>query len=157
MLLGKDNNATCIWRGCDPYTTKAVTGVEGDGHLSNCGRVNKDGINYVKAEQEGFERYISLYYTPYEFGGCNGCRFFLMCKGNCPGTSIDNDWRNRTEHCQIWKTVYEYLETDFVIKGIIPISVNKKLRDYLENEFLKYWRSGKNVTMQNIIAKKIKK
>jgi uncharacterized protein len=99
MLLSTDDYTTCIWRGCDPYTTSAVRGVEGKGQRSNCGRTNKDGIDFVKADSAGYERYIALYQTPQEFGGCKDCRFFLMCKGQCPGTAIDGDWRNKTEHC----------------------------------------------------------
>jgi uncharacterized protein len=92
LLKGEDRNTTCIWNACDPYTTKAVHGLEGNGQKSNCGRTNKDGIDFVKADTEGFERYIALYQTPQENGGCRGCRFFLMCKGQCPGTSINRDW-----------------------------------------------------------------
>ena len=98
--------------GCDRYTTRAVRGVEGHGQRSNCGRTNKDGIDFVKAETEGFERYIALYSTPQEHGGCGGCRFFLQCKGQCPGTAIDGDWRNRTEHCEVWKGLYRDIEED---------------------------------------------
>ena len=36
-----------------PYTTRAVQGVEGHGQRSNCGRTNKDGIDFVKADREG--------------------------------------------------------------------------------------------------------
>ena len=60
---------------------------------SNCGRTNKDGVDYLKSDHQGYERYIALYNTPHEHGGCKGCRFFLMCKGQCPGTAIDGDWQ----------------------------------------------------------------
>ena len=80
-----------------------MQGIEGTDQRSNCGRTNKDGIDFVKSDREGFERYLALYYTPQEYGGCKDCRFFLMCKGQCPGTAIDRDWRNRTEHCEVWK------------------------------------------------------
>src|SRR5205823_4046579 len=81
MLLGRDRDATCIWMACDPYTTSAVRGVEGNGQRSNCGRTNKDGIDFSKSDTPGYERYLALYSTPQECGGCQGCRFFLMCKG----------------------------------------------------------------------------
>src|SRR2546426_633458 len=122
LLLGQDNNVTCIWSACDPYTTRAVQGVEGNGQRSNCGRTNKDGIDFTKASTEGFERYLALYHTPQEHGGCKGCRFFLMCKGQCPGTSIDTDWRNRTEPCQVWKTMYRHLEEQMLDEALSPIS-----------------------------------
>ena len=85
---------------CDPYTTRAVQGVEGHGQRSNCGRTNKDGIDFVKADREGFERYLALYHAPQSAGGCQDCRFFLMCKGQCPGGAIDGDWRNRSSKCE---------------------------------------------------------
>jgi uncharacterized protein len=151
MLLGKDGKASCVWKGCDPYTTEAVTGIDGIGQVSNCLRADNDGINYVKSDVEGFERYISLYHTPFEFGGCKGCRFFLMCKGNCPGTAIDNDWRNRTEHCEIWKSVFEYLEKVLIRNGVVPVSADASLRQGLENEFLHNWANGKNTTMEKLI------
>ena len=82
MLMGQDQSTTCVWNACDPYTTRAVQGVEGHGQRSNCGRTNKDGIDFVKADREGFERNLALYHTPQAYGGCQGCRFFVMCKGN---------------------------------------------------------------------------
>jgi len=114
LLQGKDESVTCVWNACDPYTTRAVRGLEGNGQASNCGRTNKDGIDFVKADQEGFERYLALYYTPQEFYGCRDCRFFMMCKGQCPGTAVNGDWRNRTEHCQVWMSLYEHLETELL-------------------------------------------
>jgi uncharacterized protein len=86
MLLGQDEHTTCIWNACDPYTTRAVRGIEGNGQRSNCGRTNKDGIDFVKSTKAGYERYLALYSTPQDAGGCSGCRFFLVqgpVSGNC--------------------------------------------------------------------------
>src|SRR5262249_41863218 len=50
MLLGQDNirhGTTCVWNACDPYTTRAVRGIEGNGQKTNCGRTNKEGIDFV--------------------------------------------------------------------------------------------------------------
>ena len=116
--------STCVWNACDPYTTRAVRGVEGFGQASNCGRTNKDGIDFVKSSQEGFERYLALYQTPQEHGGCRDCRFFLQCKGQCPGTSIDGDWRNRTEHCELWKGLFRTLEEQMLDAGEVPVSAS---------------------------------
>jgi uncharacterized protein len=77
LLQGRDERTTSVWNGCDPLTTQAVRGVEGNGQRTNCGRTNKSGIDYRKADAPGFERYLSLYLTPFEAGGCQGCRFFL--------------------------------------------------------------------------------
>jgi len=134
---------TCVWNSCDPYTTPAVQGVEGDGSRSNCGRTNKEGIEFMKAATPGYERYLVLYHTPQDFGGCSGCRFFLACQGQCPGTAIDGDWRNRTEHCEVWKAVLEQLEREFVASGRTPLSLAADRRKR-ESDAMKAWRIGVN-------------
>jgi len=151
MLLGRDNKTTCVWNACDPYTTHAVRGVEGNGQRSNCGRTNKDGIDFVKASTEGFERYVALYLTPQRDGGCNGCRFFLMCKGQCPGTAIDGDWRNRTEHCGVWMALYRVLEEAMFEKGLEPLSA-RSIRPVVERLSVDAWSQGMNRGMADILA-----
>lgn len=150
MLLGHDDMTTCVWNVCDPYTTRAVQGVEGNGQRSNCGRTNKDGVDFRKADEPGYERYIALYHTPQEAGGCEGCRFFLMCKGQCPGTAIDGDWRNRTEHCEVWKTLYQHVEERLLDCGDTPLSV-APIRRWLEQQHLEYWAAGKAARMWHLL------
>jgi len=150
LLLGRDKDTTCVWNGCDPYTTRAVRGIEGQGQSSNCGRTNKDGIDFVKANNDGYERYLALYQTPQEHGGCQGCRFFLMCKGECPGTAIDGDWRNRTEDCEVWKRLFARLEAEMLDGGAEPVSTRPD-RGLLEEFFLESWRRGRNTTIENAL------
>jgi len=100
----------CTWNGCDPYTTPAVQGVDGDGTLSNCGRTNKDGVAYRKSSHGGSERVLTLYNTVYEAGGCKGCRYFFACKGQCPGEAIGGDWRNRSTHCRTYFNTFQSIE-----------------------------------------------
>jgi uncharacterized protein len=150
MLTGQDERSTCTWNACDPYTTRAVRGIEGDGQRSNCGRANKDGINFVKASIPGFERYLALYATPQEAGGCRDCRFFLMCKGHCPGTAIDGDWRNRTEHCDVWKAMYALLESALRVAGETPLSLSP-LRSEIEHRLLVAWTRGEPRTIAGIV------
>jgi uncharacterized protein len=150
LLLGRDETVSCVWKACDPYTTRAVQGVEGSGQISNCGRTNKDGIDFVKADTEGFERYLVLYQTPQQDGGCKDCRFFLMCKGQCPGTAIDGDWRNRTEYCDVWKRLYEHLETSLSKEGLEPVSTRAD-RERLERFFIKSWRLGRNTSISQAL------
>ena len=88
LLRAQDNDATCTFLSCDPYTTHAVQGIDSQGNKANCGRGNKEGINWIKADIDGFERQMALYNTPQEHGGCQGCRFFIMCKSHCPGTAL---------------------------------------------------------------------
>lgn len=146
LLTTNDTKASCIWRACDPYTTPAVQGIEGNGQTSNCGRTNKDGIGFIKASQSGFERTIALFLTPQTENGCAGCRFFLMCKGQCPGTALDGDWRNRTEHCEIWKKLFETLEERVLESGKTPLSLHPRLPE-LEKRMLMFWERGKNPSM----------
>ena len=149
MLLGHDQNTTCVWNACDPYTTRAVRGIEGDGGRSNCGRTNKDGIDFIKSEQEGFERYLALYATPQQYGGCKDCRFFLMCKGQCPGTSIEGDWRNRTEHCAVWLTLYTDIENELLTAGFHPLSLAEQ-RETIELTMLGLWKNGTTTSIARI-------
>jgi uncharacterized protein len=150
LLEGQDNQTTCVWNACDPYTTRAVRGVEGTGQRSNCGRTNKDGIDFSKAASEGFERYLALYHTPQEHGGCRSCRFFLMCKGQCPGTAIDGDWRNRTELCEVWMRLYEHLEAEMLQAGEMPLSLDP-LRPQVEATMLEGWGRGVNMMVESAL------
>lgn len=122
-LLNDDQNVTCTWSPCDPYTTSAVHGIDGQGNLSNCGRTNKDGVAWLKADQTSRERQFALYNTPQDQGGCQGCRFFLQCKGQCPGTAIDGDWRNKSRDCATWMALLEFKERELLNRGVIPQSV----------------------------------
>ena len=153
MLLGQDRKATCVWRGCDSYNTEAVQAVDGQGNLTNCGRTNQLGVDFLKAESHSYERYISLYHTPQEYGGCNGCRFFLFCKGYCPGTAIDNEWRNRTEYCELLKELFVETEEELIRAGKTPLSQSPQL-PRMEEQFLTAWAQGVNPTMQKKQQKK---
>ena len=154
LLLGKDKKATCIWTGCDPYSTTSVRGVEGMGQRSNCGRASKDGIDYVKASETGYERYVALYETPQEFGGCAGCRFFLMCKGQCPGTAIDGDWRNRSADCEVWRQLLEFCEGELMAEGNTPISSQPALRSELEEAMVYAWLKNRNPSIETLLERR---
>jgi uncharacterized protein len=130
MMSGDDTNATCTFLSCDPYTTHAVQGIDSQGNQSNCGRGNKDGINWIKAQYDGFERQMALYNTPEEFGGCQGCRFFLMCKGHCPGTGLNMDWRNKPDSCLSWKVSFGIYEKMMLKQGKMPMSLHPDLKKY---------------------------
>jgi len=151
LLMGEDRQISCIWNACDPYTTSAVRGIEGQGQRSNCGRTNKDGVDFVKTSTPGYERYISLFYTPQASGGCSGCRFFLMCKGQCPGTGIGGDWRNRTEHCEVWKSLFEFLENELVKEGKSPLSLSDSLPE-IEKRSIELWTSARRVSLSALTA-----
>lgn len=134
--LEEEGGVSCVWNACDPYTTAAVQGVKGDGSLGNCGRTNKRGVDYLKADNYGKERYLALFQTPEEYKGCQGCRFFYACKGHCPGEGEGGDWRNRTDFCETIKAIYKEFERRIEVIGKTPISKNKELREELENKVL---------------------
>jgi uncharacterized protein len=141
MLVGDDDQTGCVWNTCDPYTTMAVQGVEGFGQQSNCGRTNKDGIDFIKSGTPGYERQLALYQTPQEHNGCQGCRFFMMCKGNCPGTGISGDWRNRSEYCDVWKALFTHFEQQLLDQGTQPLSLAAN-RQAIEQTLLASWEQG---------------
>jgi uncharacterized protein len=69
-----------------------------------------------------------------------------MCKGECPGTSIDGDWRNRTQDCEVWKSLFRHLEEETILQGSIPISIRSD-RKQLEKIFLDTWAKGQNINI----------
>jgi uncharacterized protein len=152
LMRATDDKVSCVWNACDPYTTSAVSGVEGNGQRSNCGRTNKEGINFIKARRANYMRYIALYHTPKSMGGCQGCRFFSMCKGHCPGTSINGDWRNRTEHCAIWMALFERCEQMLQARGELPLSLHPA-RETFEQALLDHWRRGRRTSLKHTLIR----
>lgn len=146
ILIGNES-VTCTFHSCDYYSTDAVRGVNGQGERVNCNRTNKDGFEQIKAEQHGYERQLALYNTPKEYGGCKDCRFFIFCKGQCPGTGIKYDWRNKTNLCQMYYNLFEYFEKDYLEKGVLPLSKSILLKK-LEEEMYKIWASGRQAFIQ---------
>lgn len=151
MLLGDDERTACVWRACDPYTTAAVRSVEGRGELNNCGRTNKEGVAFDKAEAASYVRSLILQHTPHEHGGCKDCRFFLACKGQCPGTAIAGDWRNRSEHCEVYLALFERLERELIDEGRLPLSRHPQ-RSELERRLAAAWARGHNPSLQRLLG-----
>ncbi len=135
--LLREPGANCVWNFCDPLTTAAVRGVDGQGGRKNCGRTEKQGVSYMKADSSGNERPKVLYLTPIEYGGCQGCRFFAACGGHCPGEGIDGDWRNRSIHCDLLMALFGDIEADMLTAGKEPISQSLR-RGAVEAQLLGY-------------------
>jgi uncharacterized protein len=74
-----------------------------------------------------------------------------MCKGQCPGTSIDGDWRNRTEHCSIWMELFEHVEQRLMAQGIKPLSMAPE-RLSVEQAVLQAWAEGRNPRIGRVFA-----
>jgi len=149
-MKGDDSSTNCTWNNCDHMNTQGVYGIEGDGALSNCGRTNKEGIDWYKADDNGYERYISLYHTPHEFGGCNGCRFFVLCGGSCVGEGIDYDFRNKTTHCETQKALLGYYENVVEEEGFIPFSKRADLSE-IERIKIESLASGRMMKIKTIL------
>jgi uncharacterized protein len=127
LLTTESPSVMCTWNACDPLTTPAVHGLNANGDLSNCGRTNKDGVNWLKGDRPGAERSRVLYHTPQAYGGCQGCAYFAFCKGQCPGTAIDGDWRNRTANCRLWYALFERIERDLDPATLLTPEVRRRL------------------------------
>lgn len=147
LLLGDDDQGVnCVWHACDPYTTDAVRGVNSRGERANCGRTNKDGVTWLKGDTHGYERQLALYFTPYADGGCGGCRFFFACKGECPGTGIDGDWRARPAHCATLLRMFGATEAALLAEGRAPLSASIQ-RPLIEARMLAAWTAGSPITV----------
>jgi uncharacterized protein len=151
VMYNSDESTNCTWNFCDHMNTQAVYGIEGNGGLSNCGRTNKEGIDFYKADDTYYERYISLYNSPQDLGGCQGCRFFIACSGSCPGESADYDFRNKTIHCQTQKTMLGYYEKKALKEGIIPFSKRKDLKD-VEEAVINSLRDGNPMRVMHALT-----
>lgn len=151
LLVGNDRNSLCYWHRCDPLNTQAVYGIEGNGAISNCGRANKEGIDWVKASDNKFSRYIGFYHTPQDMGGCNGCRFWSICGGSCPGESDQGDFRNKTTHCSTQKAILTHYEEELVSEGIEPLTLSPKL-GYVEKVLLQGLHRGENYLLNEILT-----
>lgn len=152
LLLGDDEKSSCIWNVCDPYTTRAVRGVNNYGEWINCSRSNKAGVDMLKADDELLVRPIALYHTDQDLGGCRGCRFWFACKGSCPGESIGGDWRRKTEHCETLKIVFGELEGRLVETGLKPISRNAGRRETVERNLLAAFRENRQIRVYQALS-----
>lgn len=141
LLRAEDDSVTCTWTGCDPWTTPAVRGIDGDGARSLCQRVHKDGQKWVPAERGPLVRQLVLAETPQEEGGCAGCRFLTACKGQCPGTAIDGDWRKRSADCSLWFALLEMAEARISASGSVPVSLRPD-RGTIETRMRSAWANG---------------
>lgn len=155
LMRGDDRNVTCVWNACDPWQTAAVRGVDAYGGTSNCGRTNKDGIDWKKADVTMRERQMGLYVTPFEEGGCGGCRFWVMCKGHCPGTGIDQDWREKTADCALWLALFELVEREMRDYKLTPLSRAPFLSE-LERRMFDAWAAGSNAWIHGTIKQILK-
>jgi uncharacterized protein len=119
LMLGHMQQ-TCVFTECDIWKTSSETTIDEEGNLGNClkGGGAIDGIQVLAADSYASERYLALAQTPQAFGGCKDCKFWMICKGGCPGEAIDDDWRNKTRFCLAWKTLFSHIENKII--GLFP-------------------------------------
>lgn len=149
MLLMDDESVACTFRGCDPLVTQAVVGLGGDGEPHKCGLTDKEGIDFLKTDTPQYERYLSLYHTPQAYGGCQDCRFFVACKGQCPGSAIEGDWRNRSDNCEAWRQLFAHAEAELAAEGAVPVSIHPRRHD-VEAALVQAWCVGENPTLSQL-------
>lgn len=151
ILLGEDNQTTCTWAACDPYTTRAVRGINSQGDRVNCSRVNKAGVDMLKADRELLVRPVALYHVPQEHGGCKDCKFWFACKGSCPGQSIGGDWRRKSEHCKTLQSIFRTLEKQLACLGFRPISLDHR-RKVVEARMLEAFGAGNPISVKRALS-----
>lgn len=166
---------TCVWHACDPWNTRAVEGLNGDGTPTQCGRAgSNDGVDWVPAEGHGepsvsqssgfrgnryHERQLSLYVTPQEHGGCHDCRFWLVCQAHCPGSGLaspkdqEGDWRLRTEYCEVFKAMFGEAERRVLAIGETPVSLRAD-RGAIEARLWQLWANGREATLPNLLKER---
>jgi uncharacterized protein len=104
-VLGK--SAVCTFEKCDPYHTPSAEVILGDGTITNCMRLNKTEILIQHPIRKDIRQQI-LSEIPMEQYGCKDCKWFSLCTGGCPGSAINDDWRNKTRHCETWYMLFDY-------------------------------------------------
>jgi len=150
LLRAQDADVTCVWTACDPWTTPAVHGISMDGGRYLCERVHKDGKRWAPAQPGPMARQLILASTPQEEGGCQGCRFRVMCKGQCPGTAIGGDWRKRSVDCELWKALFTRVEGELEAAGETPVSKRADL-PAIEARMEAAWAHGVSASVQSCL------
>jgi len=151
LQSGEDAEASCVWKTCDPWSTSGAVTYEPDGTQGSCVRVFKDGVRWLPAEPRAHERQLILAVTPQEEGGCKDCPYWVMCRGHCPGCSIDGDWRNRSEFCAVWKALFAEAERRLVAQGKVPISRDPQ-RAAFAARCAEIWAAGDRAGLARVVA-----
>jgi uncharacterized protein len=148
LQRGCDERVTCVFRGCDPLSTPEISVVLADGTVWGCPRI----LHGPKADRPTFSRQLVLRETPQEEGGCQGCRFFILCKGQCPATALDGDVRKRSVHCDVWKAVLTWAENALTEVYTSPVSRRPDLPE-LEDMMMDDWKHGRYPRVQYVVER----
>lgn len=126
-LLGNDLS-DCRVADCDVANAGAAKIITGEGETTGCGKgweAYGDGTPFLQgpsndsqynSDTERSETLKQLPGAPEtespDLGGCEGCRYWKVCKGGCPSAGIDDDYRNRTMWCESKYYLYKQIEED---------------------------------------------
>jgi uncharacterized protein len=152
LLTARDDRITCLWNACDPWSTPSVIGINPDGTQHGCGRSAEDSRWIPMKGGDPLVRAIMLSETPQEDGGCKGCRFFVVCKGNCPGQTVGGDWRSRTSDCELWRALLEDEEAALAARGAVPVTRRQDLAQ-IEEKMVAAWVKGKRPSIRSLLPK----
>lgn len=110
-MMGNIGNLVCGFKDCDPWSSTAEMTMMGNGEIGTCLHAAGalDGLQMIRGDNQSFTRSEVLKQIPQESGGCKDCKYFHMCRGNCPGQAIGNDWRNKSRFCQGYQMTFEYI------------------------------------------------
>ena len=120
LLLG-EGSADCIFgKGCDPYSTMSGIVVCSDGRISTCTKFTTERLEWTPHSDW---RWDILKETD-----CKNCKYGgVVCSGGCPATSINQDFRNKTQWCAMYKALYE--KTEKLLRFMYPnkaLTIDKK-------------------------------
>jgi uncharacterized protein len=120
LTMGQ-TRATCNFVGCDPWHTISEQPISAAGYIGTCLKVSgsQDGIFSMNAERRTDERVSLLVRIPQAEGGCAGCRYWMACRGGCPGEGAGGDYRNRSRFCEAIKGMFGYVEQR--LRAMFPI------------------------------------
>ena len=105
-----------------------------------------------RRRSEGFERYLALYHTPQEHGGCAGLPVLPHVQGPVPGhvpstatgaTAPSTATSGRASSAR--------LEEQMLDAGEVPMSASPERRE-LEGAFLELWASGQSTSIAGVRA-----
>lgn len=147
---GSHGGVSCVWSGCDPWTTPAVRGVNADGTKTLCQRVHKTPVQWAPGPRGPLVRVLALRETPQDAGGCQGCRHLITCKGQCPGTAIGGDWRKRSRDCELWYRLLTHFEGVLLEAGETPVTLRAD-RDVIEERMARHWATGRAIKISGVL------
>jgi uncharacterized protein len=121
------SQVVCTFKGCDIFNTPSCEVVLGDGTVTNCMRVSQKDLFY-RANNRMNVRDQILSQVGQDNWGCKGCEYWYACHGGCPTHAVNDDWRNRTRLCMLYKHLFFVIsgyQKAFKVQGKTPAGSDK--------------------------------